>query len=239
MTAGNVLTSAIQLTLPIQQADDLTLQNFYGANNPLLLDSLSHALQQRQQQFFYLYGESGCGKSHLLKACCHLLFDHGGHASFIPLEQTSLFSPDVLDNLETQDLVCIDDLQAICGQLKWETALFDLYNRIKEQGKTILILSANQSPRHLPIQLNDLRSRLSWGEIHKLQPLNEQQKLTALQQRAYQRGLELPDEVGLFLLKRLERDSKSLFDTLQKLDQASLQAQRKLTIPFVKHCLQL
>ncbi|MGR3807385.1 regulatory inactivation of DnaA Hda protein [Pasteurella testudinis DSM 23072] len=233
------MTAPIQLTLPIQQADDLTLQNFCGENNPVLLDSLFQALQQRQQQFFYLYGEHGSGKSHLLKACCHLLFDRGGRASFIPLKQAAQFSPDVLDNLETQDLVCIDDLQTIAGQAKWETALFDLYNRIKEQGKTILMLSAAESPRHLPLELNDLRSRLSWGEIHKLQPLDERQKLKTLQQRAYQRGLELPDEVGLFLLKRLERDSKSLFDTLQQLDQASLQAQRKLTIPFVKHCLQL
>ncbi|KGQ71388.1 DnaA regulatory inactivator Hda [Chelonobacter oris] len=233
------MTTAVQLTLPIQQIDDLTLQNFYAENNLLLLDALRRHLLQQQQQFFYLYGESGCGKSHLLKACCDYLFDRGGNASFIPLKQAVHFSPDVLDNLENQDLVCIDDLQRIAGQRKWETALFDLYNRIKEQKRAILILSADVSPRHLPVSLNDLRSRLSWGEVHKLQPLDEIQKLKALQQRARLRGLELPDEVGLFLLKRLERDTQSLFDTLQQLDQASLQAQRKLTIPFVKHCLNL
>lgn len=233
------MTSPVQLTLPIQQIDDLTLQNFCAENNLLLLDSLRHQLQKQQQQFFYLYGEAGCGKSHLLKACCHYLFDRGGSASFIPLQTAKSFSPDVLDNLEKQDLVCIDDLQAIAGESKWETALFDLYNRIKEHGHTTLILSATSSPRHLPILLSDLRSRLSWGEVHKLLPLNERQKLKVLQQRAYLRGLELPNEVGLFLLKRLTRDTQSLFDTLQQLDQASLQAQRKLTIPFVKHCLQL
>ncbi|MGV6987553.1 DnaA inactivator Hda [Testudinibacter sp. P80/BLE/0925] len=233
------MTTAVQLTLPIQQLDDLTLENFCGENNRLLLESLRHHLQQRQQQFFYLYGENGSGRTHLLKACCHYLFDRGASASFIPLKHARHLSPDVLDNLESQDLVCIDDLQLIAGQAKWETALFDLYNRIKEQKRTILILSGDSSPRNLAISLNDLRSRLSWGEIHKLQPLDEIQKLKALQQRAYLRGLELPDEVGLFLLKRLERDTQSLFDTLQQLDQASLQAKRKLTIPFVKHCLNL
>lgn len=233
------MTTAIQLTLPIQQADDLTLDNFYAENNRLLLDSLRRQLQQPQQQFFYLYGENGSGKSHLLKACCHERFDRGGSASFIPLKHAVHFSPDVLDNLENQGLVCIDDLQMIAGQAKWETALFDLYNRIKEQKHTTLILSADSSPRNLAISLNDLRSRLSWGEIHKLQPLDETKKLKVLQQRAYLRGLELPDEVGLFLLKRLERDTRSLFNTLQQLDEASLQAKRKLTIPFVKHCLNL
>lgn len=233
------MTTAIQLTLPIQQPDDLTLHNFYSENNQLLLDTLQIHLQLQQPQFFYLYGESGCGKTHLLTACCHMLFDRGKHASFIPLKQANYLSPDVLDNLEYQDLVCIDNLQLIAGNHKWEAALFDLYNRIKEQNRTILILSADKSPRNLTISLNDLRSRLSWGEIHKLQPLNEMQKLKALQQRAYQRGLELPDEVGFFLLKRLKRDPKNLFNTLQHLDHASLQAQRKLTIPFIKRCLQL
>lgn len=51
--------------------------------------------------------------------------------------------------------------------------------------------------------------------------------------------MELPDEVAHFLLKKIGSDLEELSKILDKLDQASLQAQRKLTIPFVKETLSL
>jgi len=130
-------------------------------------------------------------------------------------------------------------LQAVIGNAEWEVAIFDLINRVRETGRTLLIMSADQSPVNLPVQLPDLASRLTWGEVYQLAPLNDKQKIDVLQKAAYQRGIELPDETANFLFKRLERDMKTLFNALEKLDQASLQAQRKLTIPFVKEILAL
>ena len=130
-------------------------------------------------------------------------------------------------------------MQAVIGNAEWEVAIFDLINRVRETGRTLLIMSADQSPVNLPVQLPDLASRLTWGEVYQLAPLNDKQKIDVLQKAAYQRGIELPDETANFLFKRLERDMKTLFNALEKLDQASLQAQRKLTIPFVKEILSL
>jgi DnaA family protein len=72
------------------------------------------------------------------------------------------------------------------------------------------------------------------GQIYRLQPLSDQEKGNALQLRAKLRGFELPEDVSRFLLKRLERDMRTLAVTLDKLDHPSICAQRKLTIPFVK-----
>jgi len=55
--------------------------------------------------------------------------------------------------------------------------------------------------------------------------------------RSRWRGLELPDEVGQFLLRRTSRSSAALFSLLDRLDQAALTAQRRLTVPFVKSVL--
>ena len=68
--------------------------------------------------------------------------------------------------------------------------------------------------------------------------LSDEQKLAALQQRAKARGLQLEEEVGEFLLRHCPRDTRFLFEILEKLDAASLVAQRKLTIPFVRSILQ-
>ena len=228
-----------QLPLPIHQSDDETLENFYAENNLLLLNSLQKNFLQLHQQFFYLWGNKGSGKSHLLKGVCQHYLAQQRPALYVPLNKAQYFSPAVLENLEQQALVCLDDLQAVIGNAEWEVAIFDLINRVRETGRTLLIMSADQYPANLPVQLPDLASRLTWGEVYQLTPLNDHQKIEVLQKAAYQRGIELPDETANFLFKRLERDMKTLFNALEKLDQASLQAQRKLTIPFVKEILAL
>lgn len=125
------------------------------------------------------------------------------------------------------------------GDELWEMAIFDLYNRILESGKTRLLITGDRPPRQLNLGLPDLASRLDWGQIYKLQPLSDEDKLQALQLRARLRGFELPEDVGRFLLKRLDREMRTLFMTLDQLDRASITAQRKLTIPFVKEILKL
>ena len=157
----------------------------------------------------------------------------------MPLSEAAHFTPAVLDNLEQLDAVCLDDLQTVIGQRKWEVAVFDLINRIKETRQTLLLISADQSPGALQTQLPDLASRLSWGEIYHLNPLTEEQQIIVLQEKAHQRGIELPADTAYFLIKRINRDMHTLINALIQLDKASLQAQRKLTIPFTKEILGL
>ena len=226
-----------QLSLPIQQIDSDTLANFDGANNALLLNSLQQ--KASDQHFFYLWGAAGTGKTHLLRGLSNDYLNQGLSAIYVPLSKSRYFSPAVLDNLENQQLVCLDDVQQVIGQSDWEIALFDLFNRIKANQQTRLLVAADCSPSALPVQLPDLASRLKWGEAYQLIPLSDAQKLAWLQQNAHQRGIVLPEETAHFLFNRLDRDMATLKATLEQLDQASLQAKRNLTIPFVKSILAL
>ncbi|VFT64097.1 DNA replication initiation factor [Pseudomonas aeruginosa] len=114
--------------------------------------------------------------------------------------------------------------------------LFHLFNRLRDTGRRLL-LAASKSPRELQVKLPDLKSRLTMALIFQLHGLSDEDKLRALQLRASRRGLHLTDEVGRFILNRGSRSMNSLFDLLEQLDRASLQAQRKLTIPFLKETL--
>ncbi len=119
-----------------------------------------------------------------------------------------------------------------------EMAIFNLYNRILESGKTRLLITGDRPPRQLNLGLPDLASRLDWGKSTSCNRCRMKTN-SALQLRAKQRGFELPEDVGRFLLKRPDREMRTLFDTLDQLDRASITAQRKLTIPFVKDILKL
>lgn len=236
----------LQLPLPIHQVDEETFENFNTENSLLLLASLQQNFAEVRQPFFYIWGNKSSGKSHLLKAVNNHYLLRYQSASYIPLDKSHYFSPCVLDNADQLDVICLDDVQAIAGDEEWEIAIFNLFNQIREQQglfshdkKTLLLITADRPPHQLDIQLPDLRSRLTWGEVYRLDELNDEQKKVILQQNAHRKGVELSDEVVAFLLKRLDRDLNLLLEKLDRLDRASLQAQRKLTIPFVKEILGL
>ncbi len=219
--------------------DDETFASFWPGDNAALLAALHAALTQEHGSYLYFWSREGGGRSHLLHAACAALSARGDAVGYVPLDKRTWFVPDVLEGMEQLSLICIDNIECIAGDAPWELAIFDLYNRILETGKTRLLITADRPPRQLNLGLPDLASRLDWGQIYRLQPLSDEDKLQALKLRAGQRGFELPDDVGRFLLKRLDREMRTLFETLDQLDKASISAQRKLTIPFVKDTLSL
>jgi DnaA family protein len=79
---------------------------------------------------------------------------------------------------------------------------------------------------------------LSAGTVLRLQALSDDEQIAALQLRAVQLGLELPFEVAQLLMRRLPRDMASQCAMLEKLDEASLATQRRLTVPFVRDVLE-
>lgn len=222
--------------LPLNLALDkrATLESFYPGGNETVPEQIR--LIGTRPVWLYLWGVTGSGKSHLLHAACHRASANGARACLLPLAQHTDMASALLDNLEALDLVCLDDIQAIVGDNDWETALFHLLNRLREQGASVII-AARERPANLSFSLPDLRSRLGWGTLVKIQPLDDEDKIQALQMRTRLRGFDLPRESALYLMRRVARDTKTLMQLLDNLDAASLQAQRKLTIPFLREVL--
>ncbi len=227
-----------QLALAIQLNDEATLADFCWGSNALLQQQINSSLAGEGERLFYLWGGTGSGKSHLLQACCQAL-NNNASAIYLPLQILKEWGPESIEDLGEQTLIAIDDIDAIAGDRGWEEALFHLYNRIRDNGKTILVISARQPLALLPIQLADLRSRLAWGLVVQLNELTDEDKIRTLQQYATKRGFELPASVGQFLINRCARNMHDLHQLLDQLDKASLAAQRKITVPFVKVILDL
>jgi len=229
----------IQLPLGVRLRDDATFANYYpGANAAALgyVERLCEPDAGWAESLIYLWGAEGVGRSHLQQAACLRFEQRGEQAVYLPLADLVQYGTAILDNLEQCELVCLDDLDAVAGRADWEEALFHLFNRLRDAGRKLL-LAANTAPRELPIALPDLKSRLTLALIFQLHALSDEDKLRALQLRASRRGLHLTEEVGRFIMTRGSRNMSVLFDILERLDQASLQAQRKLTIPFLKETL--
>lgn len=229
----------IQLPLGVRLRDDATFANYYPGANAAALGYVERLCEPDAgwiESLIYLWGAEGVGRSHLQQAACLRFEQRGEQAVYLPLADLVQYGTAILDNLEQCELVCLDDLDAVAGRADWEEALFHLFNRLRDAGRKLL-LAANTAPRELPIALPDLKSRLTLALIFQLHALSDEDKLRALQLRASRRGLHLTEEVGRFIMTRGSRNMSVLFDILERLDQASLQAQRKLTIPFLKETL--
>lgn len=224
-----------QLTLPVQLREETTLDNFLVLPaNRSLLNALRSQLQPGGEPVVFLHGASGSGKSHLLQGSCHLA---GGGALYLPLAELAGFAPEeILQGVESMDIVCLDDLQAVLGDREWEVALFDFYNRARAQDCALLI-AADAAPRALQVGLADLRSRLAWGVVFQLARATDEDRAEILSFRAGRRGLELTPEVAAYIVHRAPRSITELLSLLDRLDSASLAEQRALSIPFVKQAL--
>jgi DnaA family protein len=229
-----------QLPLDIEIKADSTFSNFVaGSDANAQLVSILEQASQGQSDFIYLYGEAGTGRTHLLQAFTQSFSEQFPQSlvAYLPLNNMQLV-PEMVDGLSGFDAVCLDGIEHCLGNKDWETAFFNLYNQLKDQDKTLIIAGAD-APQNMEVVLADLKSRLSAMLIHAIQPLSDDDKRTLLQAKAHERGLELTDEVTTYLLSRQRRDLPYLLDMLEQLDQASLQAKRRLTIPFVKQVLEL
>lgn len=234
MSAPDVLPG--QLPLPITLDEGTTFENFHAGPNGAAVDAL-RKLALEGGQMLFVHGTDGTGKSHLLQATCRAATAAGRRAVYLPMGQAVLLDPSAVENFERYALVCIDDVQRLAGADAWQRALLALFDALKANGGSF-VASARGAPGTLKRFLPDLVSRLSWGPVFQLQALNDAEKILALQQRAARRGFELPDDAAKFLLNRLQRDMCTLCATVDALDAASLAAQRKLTVPFVKSFLE-
>ncbi|MFT7491798.1 MAG: DnaA family protein [Pseudohongiellaceae bacterium] len=228
-----------QIPLPISLEGSAIFDNFFltDDNRALLSTLKDFGTPKSKDNFIYLWGEAGSGVSYLLSAIQNNL--SALTMQYLPLKDLSVYSPTrVLEDIDQLQLICIDDIEVIVGNRAWEEALFHLFNQLRDQDKH-LVIASHKAPRELALNLKDLYSRLQWGTVMHIKPLDDGDKQAAIQVRATQLGLELPDDVANFLLKRVNRSSADLFAIVSMLDKASLINQRKLTIPFVKQALSL
>jgi DnaA family protein len=218
-----------QLALGVRLRADAVFESFWPGPNSEVVATL----RTPSAVPLWLWGASGSGKTHLLQAVCAA----AGEAAYFPLARPPALPPEALAGFERTRVLCVDDVDAVAGDLAWESALFRLFNEASEL-RTRLIFAAAAPPRQPDWRLEDWGSRAAACVVYQLRELDDGGRIEALRLRAAQRGLQLPYETSEYLLKRMPRDMRSLFEILDQLDEASLVAQRRLTIPFIRDALE-
>lgn len=224
-----------QLPLGVQLRERANFTTFVTGTNAEAVERVRYAAGTRQRAVIWLWGVEGSGRTHLLQAACAAA-PLGARVAYLPLADLGEASVDFLGGALGVELLCLDDVESVLGIPAIEQALFIAYRRLEEQGGRI-IATASGAPAGLSWSLADIGSRFGAAEIFQLRALDEAGQHEALQRRAAQRGLELPEDTARYLLRRFPRDMRSLVKLLDEIDVASLSAQRRLTVPFVRAIL--
>jgi len=224
-----------QLPLALRWPRRQRFEHFHAGANAAVLAAVEALAREPGAPWPYLHGPAGSGKSHLLMAACQAAGEAGRSVQYLPLARVADRAA-AIRGVAGGALLALDDLGAIAGEREAEHALFDLYNRARAEGAALLF-AAEAAPAQLGLGLPDLRSRLGACTQFALKPLDDAERREVLKAQAGLRGIELDEGVRAWLFARHPRDLGALLDLLDRLDQASLAAQRRVTIPFLRELL--
>lgn len=225
-----------QLPLAMRLRERAVFDSFVAGANLAAVEQLRALARGASAGVYWLSGAQGVGKTHLLQATCAMARSAGADTAYLPLSQLVALGPETLEGWHSSRVVALDDLAAVAGRHDWEQGLFRLYREAEERGAALLA-SAAAPPLLLNFSLPDLASRFAAATLLPLRPLDESEQRQALRLRARARGLELPEEAALYLQRRFRRDLATLYELLDAIDEAALQAQRRLTVPFIRQVL--
>lgn len=210
-----------QLLLDLLPESPPSLDNFVPGGNLETLAAFTGWLAGERTEFsFCLWGEAGSGCSHLLKASGFAYVDAAANPA--------------LAGVPAAEELAVDHVEALEGE--GQIALFNLFNRLKASGGRLLT-AAPQPPAHLALR-EDLRTRLGWGLIYRLQPLSDAEKAAAVASQAKERALKLTPDAINYLLRHAPRDMRTLSAFVVALDRYTLEHKRAVTLPLLRELLQ-
>jgi DnaA family protein len=225
-----------QLPLALRWPAQQRFESFHAGPNASVVETLRSAARDADASWIFLSAAPGSGRSHLLLATCALASSEARPAQYMPLSTLPSPRAAAIRGFGGSALIAVDDVDAIAGDADAEHALFDLYNRCRAQGAT-MVFAANAPPAQLRLGLADLVSRLGACTRLPLKPLDEVERRDIVRARATARGIELDDSALDWLFTRRKRDLATLLDLLDRIDRASLAAQRRVTVPFLRTLL--
>lgn len=224
-----------QIALDIGLVSAASFSNFLAGPNEAAVRHLElwAASALRAPVPTYLWGASGVGKTHLLKAAAESLREQGGQVGWL---DASVLEPPEFN--ETWAAVIFDECHLYTA-VQQQAAFNWFVNALNTpDGHSRWVLAAGGvPPADLPLR-EDLRTRLGWGHVFELHLLTEAERRSVLRRAADARGVFLGDEAMDFMLSRFSRDLSSLMQLLDELDRYALETKRAITVPLIKAMLE-
>jgi chromosomal replication initiator protein len=175
----------------------------------------------------FIYGGVGLGKTHLMHAIGHSIKERNRHlrVSYITSEKfmNELINAIRYDKKQSFrekyrsiDVLLMDDVQFMAGKERTQEEFFHTFNTLHNDQKQIVITS-DCPPRDIPTLQERLHSRFEWGLIADIEPPDLETKVAILKRKADLDGINLPDEIAIFIATKIRSNVRELEGSLVRL----------------------
>ncbi|MBK9163314.1 MAG: chromosomal replication initiator protein DnaA [Acidobacteria bacterium] len=175
----------------------------------------------------FIYGGTGLGKTHLMHAIGHSIKQSNRHTrvayitsekfmneliNAIRYDKTHSFR----EKYRSIDVLLMDDVQFFAGKERTQEEFFHTFNTLHNDQKQIVI-SSDCPPRDIPTLEERLHSRFEWGLIADIEPPDLETKVAILKRKADMDGIDLDDEIAIFIASKIRSNVRELEGSLVRL----------------------
>ncbi len=195
----------------------------------------------------FIYGGVGLGKTHLVNAIGHEIFDRNSNARVVYLSSESFMNEligalrrDRMDEFKGRfrkvDVLILDDVQFLAGRERTQEEFFHTFNSLYESHRQI-VLTSDKFPKEIPDLEERLRNRFEWGLIADIQPPDVETRVAILEKKAEEEQIELPSDVAMFLASSINSNVRELEGSLTRLGAFASLNKCAITVDFAREVL--
>ena len=177
----------------------------------------------------FIYGGSGLGKTHLMKAISNTI--RSEHPNFrimylksedftneliAALAKGSAGMEEFRNKYNILDVLLLDDIQFIGGKEQTQMEFFNTFNTLYDAHKQI-VLTSDRPPREIYTLDKRIQSRFEMGLLADIQPPDYETKIAILNMKASNIGLNIPDTVTKYIATNATSNVRQLEGILNHL----------------------
>jgi chromosomal replication initiator protein len=223
-----------------------TFENFVVGESNKFAYKASRAVADNPTAYnpLFIYGQSGLGKTHLMKAIAAEILKKNPDYNVIIVKGES-FTNELIEAIAKKDtagfkekyrradMLLIDDIQFIAGKVSTQEEFFHTFNALYESNKQI-VLTSDRPPKDMK-QLEDrLRSRFESGLIIDIQPPDEELRMAILKRKAMIINLDISNEVLTFVAENVKNNIRQIEGVIKKLGAYNFVTNKPITLEVAK-----
>ena len=196
----------------------------------------------------FIYGGVGLGKTHLVNAIGHQIWQQGERNKKVLFMPAEVFMNELINSIRRDktgefrdkfrrvDALILDDVQFLAGRDRTQEEFFHTFNSLHGERHQI-VLTSDKVPKDIPGLEDRLRNRFESGLIADIAPPDLETRIAIIQKKAMLERLRLPSDVGLYIAQNVSTNVRELEGCLTRLAALASLNNSDITLEFARQAL--